>query len=806
MKKLSETTSRDPEQEKKEEVSETPPAAEYLHISELTKILRYRRKLIALVTAVIAVGTTVGHFIYLPKYTSVAVLNVQQQQSNSPADMFGSFAGKASSNVETINNYLHYLKSEGFFLSLAESLKFNENYNKLILTTPHELSIFRKTFWLRIKAQYFPRISKDVLGSQAIEPVLIRVEQVANILKQLMTFEASGDKISLISIKVTSFDPYTAMLIANVAAKEFLRLTSEQDQEELKQVDNFVRERLAETTARLKESELQLINFKKRHNILGATTQNSAAADQLRLAEGQLVPARLAYDENEKLIEYHEKWLNTLEKRAAEGGGAAYDSNFNMESTTLRQKFDDLHKQKRLLKSQGYDENDWRVKEVTIAINEVAAQLKPSSEEDVPITIINPQASRIKIKELKEVNRLLSTKIAALSASREKSLVGLSGVPQTELELLKLQRGMELELDTYQSLKKKQSQVEIQQISMKKNVRAEEASSLPSPHPRANLFLKILFSCLIGLFIGSLLAVLLEFVDSSVRYRADLEDCHLRLLGEIPNIKTDKDKGLPDLSISRSDFLVTKSNPDSMEAMAFKYVRTRIATIKSDSDKQIQSVTVTSAENGDGKSLFSANMAICFAQMGKKTVLVDADLRKPSQLWYFDYQRNEGLSSLLSLKCFLDDIIIRNVTRNLDIIPAGITNQNPTELIGGDKFNLLLRHLKQHYDYIILDCPPANAMVDAAIAASLTDCVIMIASYRKTKKEALLAAHRRVQQIAHKSVYGVLNNVDRVEDFLSYYAYPYVMAKVEIMKAREAESNPAVLKKFQENLERKTGT
>lgn len=183
-------------------------------------------------------------------------------------------------------------------------------------------------------------------------------------------------------------------------------------------------------------------------------------------------------------------------------------------------------------------------------------------------------------------------------------------------------------------------------------------------------------------------------------------------------------------------------------------------------------IAITSCIPGDGKTMVSYNLAVALAEAGKKTVLVDADLRKSVLLRRLDISQTfEGLSHLLSGHAEMKNVIYNTDIENLYIIPAGIRPSNSPELLGNERFKLLIHTLDKNYDYVIIDTPPLGSVIDAAIIAK--EChasILVISSDRLSRSEAC----NIVEQLrtANSNILGaVINKTNHGEKHYSYDKY-----------------------------------
>ncbi len=221
------------------------------------------------------------------------------------------------------------------------------------------------------------------------------------------------------------------------------------------------------------------------------------------------------------------------------------------------------------------------------------------------------------------------------------------------------------------------------------------------------------------------------------------------------------------------DLYITKS-PKSLFAESIRSIRTNIAF--ADIDKKAKIIINTSPEAGDGKSFVTANLAVAYAQEGKKVLLVDADLRRGRQHEIFNVMNvtSGGYSNLmLNYKdgIDLDKYIVSSKEKNIDVLPTGPTPPNPVELLGSDNNKKLLEQLKKKYDLVILDCAPIIGLSDALILAKLGDINLLTVSAKKTKMENLERVKKLFDQ-ANIKIAGVILNKAQVSGN-SYYSYYY---------------------------------
>lgn len=220
--------------------------------------------------------------------------------------------------------------------------------------------------------------------------------------------------------------------------------------------------------------------------------------------------------------------------------------------------------------------------------------------------------------------------------------------------------------------------------------------------------------------------------------------------------------------------LVINRNPKSLFAESIRSIRTNLAF--SSLDKNVKIIANTSPEAGDGKSFITSNLAVTYAQEGKKVLLIDADLRRGRQHEIFEVMNvtSGGYSNLVlnyRENVTLEKYIFPTFDKNIDLLPTGPMPPNPVELLASDNNKKLLNKLKSKYDLIIVDCAPVIGLSDAIILAAMADINLLTVSVKKTKIENLERAKKQFEQ-ANIKISGVILNKAQMESN-GYYNYYY---------------------------------
>lgn len=208
----------------------------------------------------------------------------------------------------------------------------------------------------------------------------------------------------------------------------------------------------------------------------------------------------------------------------------------------------------------------------------------------------------------------------------------------------------------------------------------------------------------------------------------------------------------------------------SSEAEAYRVLRTNIQFASV--DKQLRSLVFTSALPGEGKSLTVANFAIVMAQAGKRVLLIDADMRKPTAHLYFKTWNHRGLSNLLVKQESPEELIQSTLVDNLYLLPSGPIPPNPVDLLGSIQMQELFISCKTNFDLVLFDSPPVLTMTDAQILASYSDGVVLVIKAGKTKKDLVRKAKNLLENV-HANILGAVLNERKMDDLRQYH-YPYM--------------------------------
>lgn len=366
--------------------------------------------------------------------------------------------------------------------------------------------------------------------------------------------------------------------------------------------------------------------------------------------------------------------------------------------------------------------------------------------------------------------RSLDDQIGVLDGVLAQFGADLEKIPAREIRFAGFERQVEMLAELYTLLQTRLKEAQVSAAIDDSSVRVVEEAIEPlrpvSPKPVRNLVLASMF----GLMLGMMLAFVREYMDRRLHSSDRIEAIFgLPTMARIPGLALGNGRE------GRERALVTLGAASSIGAESFRNLRTNVRFVRE--GRGASEIVITSPSPREGKSLTAANLAVALAQQDKSTLLIDADMRRPSQHLQFKVEPSPGLSETLLADALPDGAIRPTMQNALWVLPAGRLPPNPAELLASPRMDRLLETLRDRYDAIILDSPPVLAVTDSAILGTKTDGVILVVRAEKTDKDAIALALQQMRQVK-ANVLGVVVNDARSDGvYQSFYREYYGQEK-----------------------------
>lgn len=379
-----------------------------------------------------------------------------------------------------------------------------------------------------------------------------------------------------------------------------------------------------------------------------------------------------------------------------------------------------------------------------------------------------------RIKELGDEIETLDVKIKELEGVE-------TAVEQAALSRLETERN-ETRIrytDAFNNL----NQLQLDQARESSNVVQIEQAITPTRPIRPRTLTNTLLSLIVGSMLALSIIFLLDYLDDTIKTPDDiLEDTNLSTLGAIAYIKGSEP----------SERLVTHSRPRDPISEAFRVLRTNLNF--SAVDGPLKAVLVSSSSPGEGKSTTTANLGIVMAQMGKKVLIIDADLRRPTQHKLFTLSNNRGLTTaILDNESPLSFHLQPTTISGLTLLTSGPIPPNPAELLNSHRMSQLIEELKKTADILIFDTPPTLTVADASILAPLVDGCLLVANMGETKRETFFQAAERLHKSGATLFGAIINRLKLGQGgYGQYYYYHYYGSQEYSQKPATRKNRPFV--------------
>jgi len=587
----------------------------------------------------------------------------------------------------------------------------------------------------------------------------------------------------IIEIRYRAVTPWEVSYIANAYADQYYRRDLEISRGEITEVRQFLKEQLKNIQEILQLSEEDLRQFKEQEKVAALSEETEALVQQLAEFEGLYNEAKTSRDATQKRLEY-------MKGELAKAQNTLVDDITRVSSPLiqeLRKEIFNLEAIRAGFIARGYTEDFDKMVEIQSQVEKTKIKMKEETSKLISRDLA-PENPLAYSQDL--IDRILSLQIEVSSLNAKAQALGsvvktyerkLQSLPEKSLRLARLERAAKVNENIYLMMREKYEEARITEAGQIGMVRVIDRAKEPRYPIRPNKKLNLLLGAIIGLGLGIGITLLLDYMDDSLQSIEDVErHTGLRILGSIPEIKTsEKAKSRrrardvsPEHEVKQiASRMVTHFEPKSPVSEAYRTFRTNIQFARF--EHPLKTLLVTSAGPGEGKSTTVANLAITMAQMGTKTLLVDADLRRPVLHSIFEQQKNLGLTNVLLGNTHVDDAIHELGVKNLNLLCCGTLPPNPSELLGSEAMRKLVEQLKEKYDIILFDSPPVVAVTDAAVLSAQIDGVILVISSGETTRNAEIRAKTLLNNVRAQILGAVLNNVKVAGRYGSYYYYYY---------------------------------
>lgn len=585
-------------------------------------------------------------------------------------------------------------------------------------------------------------VSPDSIYSESIknkEVYFFQFQSVSALvenLKRQITFDAVSREATVIQLSMQSESVTKGKDILNGILNAYSQQNLNKKNHLASITIDYINQQLGEISDSLNITEQKLQRFRSSNQVLDLNIQATGITQQYQSLQNQmaeLVTRKRYFDNVENNLSQNDDFNNI-----------AIPSSLGIQDPELNRQMGDLinaQAQKSGLIENKQEKNPL-VQKLTIQIN----NLKKVVSEN----IVNARkTTEIAIDEMKK-------RISKIEAE-------ISRMPNTERQLVGIERKFRLNDAIYNYLMEKRAEANITKASNLPDSEVIEPAKMEGSGPVSpNKKMNYIIAFILGLLIPFGFIQLKSAINNKLESQEQIEKItDLPVLGKILH------------NHKRNNNVVFES-PNSSIAESFRALRTNLEFYVKGGQKKV--ILVTSSIEGEGKSFNALNIAMSYAQLNRKTILLDFDLRKPTNYFSNNGHGAIGLSSYLINKDELDNIIINSQHEKFDYIASGTIPPNPVELIGLERTEKLINQLKEQYDYIIIDTPPLAQVTDGYLLLGFADVKVIVARYNYTIKSVFAHIIKDLRQKNIDNVCIVLND-NRIYRDQYGYGYGYNTAK-----------------------------
>ncbi|MBO1070535.1 MAG: polysaccharide biosynthesis tyrosine autokinase [Dolichospermum sp. DEX189] len=603
-------------------------------------------------------------------------------------------------------------------------------------------------------------------------------------LKKLKLKTVRGTDVMQLSYRSTN--PQEAADVVNSLMKYYLESNVRTNRTEARSAREFLSKQLPEVEHRVTKAEMNLRRFKENNRVVALDVEAKTSLESLGKLNESITQSQgeLAAALTRSVALQNEMKLGTQQ---------AVDLSTLSQSPGVQQVLTEYQKtQSELAVARSLYTGD-NPKVVDLAMKETS--LKKLLEERVGQTVGNFESlskQNLQIGELKqaltqdlvksEVERLALTKqVEELQRVFIVNRKRLDSLPRLEQQQLQLQRQLTVAQITYQEFLKQFQLVQVLENQNVGNSRIISGALVPERPISPKIPLNLALGGFLGVILGAGTALVLESMNQSLK---NIEEANrllgFPLLGTIPQYGEKNPKNRQE---GRQE-LPLLDDPYSPVSTSFEMLQTNLGFTVS--DKELRVILVTSATPGEGKSFVAANLALAAAYVGRRVLLVDADMRLPRQHRIWEIHNLLGLSNILAGQTQLENAV-QEVSPLVNMLPAGKIPPNPVALLDSQRMAALVEEASKDYDFVIIDTPPLTAVTDPLIVGKYVDGLLLVVRPGQVEYSAVTAAKSLLNQAKVPILGMVVNGIGKESGYGGYYyASGYYGGKEDKKKSSEA--------------------
>ena len=597
---------------------------------------------------------------------------------------------------------------------------------------------------------------------------LLKVEE----LEKALTLKIVGGT-DVLQITYKSPNPKEAAAVVNKIMNFYLQndiLTSRSEAESTRQ---FMAMQLPKTEGAVHQAEVELRIFKQKNNIVDLSEEAKTAVANIGNLDSQIDNLKAELDQVTAQTSELRQKVGLNSEQASAVSAVSQSPAVQGVLTQLQ----DTERQLAVQRSR-FVENNPTIVDLEAKKANLQTLLQKQIEQTVGTQAKVPSAL-LQIGELRqslikdflqsEIQRVaLAQKLASLYNSRYAYEKRTKVIPQLVQNQRELEQRLEVAQSTYQSLLKKVQELQVAKNKNTANARIIATASLPEKPVGGSKPIILAVGMMFGAFLSTSTVLFLELRDRSLKTLKEVREVFgYTLLGVVPLSASKVRSRHRDLESTTPEIAV-RDKPHSLTSEIYRMIQANLKFLSS--DKVLKTIVVTSAVPKEGKSTVSANLAAAIAQLGRKVLLIDADMRLPSQHHLWQLTNAEGLSEVLVGQA-QSSTAASKVMNNLDVLTAGVRPPNPLALLDSKRMASLIEGFSSQYDFVIIDAPPLLLAADALTLSQMTDGILFVARPGVIDSNSANTAQEMLERSGQNVLGLVVNGIVEKNESSSYFSH-----------------------------------
>ncbi|WP_413171772.1 GumC family protein [Anabaena azotica] len=604
------------------------------------------------------------------------------------------------------------------------------------------------------------------------EKVISNLELNMNPLIFLKDLEVTNiENTDILEVYFTSEDPRKAASIVNALMKIYIENDINANRAQTRSARDFIAQQLPVRKAALQTAERRLQFFKQQNRVLDLKAEAASSVGILTDLDKQVAAARSDLSSQTARLQSIQSLFGITSQQAVINGfvgespsttsvlGQLQDIQQKIAVTALRltdthPTMIDLKKEEVILKRE-------LAKRIEQSFIGKAGRLNQIKEPDriVQLRTLGLQQGILSQYAAAEAERLsLQVRLKSLAQVIESYRQRANTLPQLELQQRQLEREIAATETSYQNLLARYQELQVAENLQVSNARIVTPALIPGVPIKSRQYINLLQGLIGGIVLGVATAFVLERLDTTIKTSKSAKDLlGYNLLGYIPPFPNGG--FIPEV--------IVRKQPDSPISEAFRMLQTNLRFFNS--EQSIKVIVISSAVPKEGKSTIAANLAFSISQLGRNVLLVDADLRNPSQHKIWEIPNEVGLSNVLKRQLDLN-LAVNEIIPNLEVLTAGELNHNPASLLDSSQMAVFVAQVAQKYDFVIIDTSPLTVAADATILGKLSNGILFVVRPGVADSTSVSLSKEMLDK-ADQNVLGVaMNGINANQPDSSYYA------------------------------------